>query len=58
MRHLLSTAILAGALFLLFMPEANGQGCVAIRHFSSCGNNNFHSQFLSGGDWQLGMNYR
>lgn len=58
MRNLLATTIFTCGLFLLFLSEAHSQGCVAIRHFSSCSNNNFDSQFLSKGDWQLGMNYR
>ncbi|MCB0566071.1 MAG: transporter [Phaeodactylibacter sp.] len=58
MRNLLTTAFFAFAFILLFVPRANGQGCVAIRHFSSCSTNNFNSQFLSKGDWLLGMNYR
>lgn len=37
---------------------ATAQGCVAIRHFSSCGSNNLNAGILSNGDWQLGMNYR
>ncbi len=43
---------------MLFSSAASTQGCVAIRHFSSCSSNNFHAQFLTNGDWQFGMNYR
>lgn len=38
--------------------QLQGQGCVAIRHFSSCGGNNLSSNLLSAGEWQIGMNYR
>ena len=38
--------------------QLRGQGCVAIRHFSSCGGNNLSSNLLSAGEWQIGMNYR
>lgn len=58
MKSLFTTIALAGALLLFNPSAAEAQGCVAIRHFSSCNSNNFHSQFLAGGDWQLGMNYR
>ncbi len=42
----------------LCLQQLSAQGCVAIRHFSSCGGNNLASNLLSGGDWQIGMNYR
>ena len=58
MRSLLSTTLFAGLICLLANTQASAQGCVAIRQFSSCNNNNFSTQFLPGGDWQLGMNYR
>ena len=34
------------------------QGCVAIRHFSSCFGNSLESNLVEPGSWQLGMNYR
>lgn len=34
------------------------QGCVAIRHFSSCVGNNLESNLLGSGDLQVGVNYR
>jgi hypothetical protein len=43
---------LAGAL------HAGAQGCVAIRHFSTCVGNSAAEAFLPQGEWQLGMNYR
>ncbi|MCO6479283.1 MAG: transporter [Phaeodactylibacter sp.] len=58
MKHLYTSLLLGCALFALSFPSADAQGCVAIRHFSSCSSNNFHAQFLGGGDWQFGMNYR
>jgi hypothetical protein len=35
-----------------------GQGCVAIRHFSSCVGSNLENNLLNSGDLQIGMNYR
>ncbi|MCO6489067.1 MAG: transporter [Phaeodactylibacter sp.] len=43
---------------ILCSQQLSAQGCVAIRHFSSCGGNNLASNLLSKGDWQAGMNYR
>lgn len=34
------------------------QGCVAIRHFSSCVGNSLENNLLGRGDLQVGMNYR
>ena len=34
------------------------QGCVAIRHFSSCVGNSLENNLLNKGDVQIGMNYR
>ncbi len=34
------------------------QGCVAIRHFSSCVGNSLENNLLGPGDMQLGVNYR
>lgn len=34
------------------------QGCVAIRHFSSCNGNSLESNLVEKGSWQVGMNYR
>lgn len=36
----------------------SAQGCVAIRHFSSCVGNNLENNLLNTGDIQIGMNYR
>lgn len=36
----------------------NAQGCVAIRHFSSCVGNSLENNLLGKGDLQVGMNYR
>lgn len=49
---LLLTLVLAGQI------SAHAQGCVAIRHFSSCSGNTIESNHLSTGEWQVGMNYR
>lgn len=46
------------ALFMISIGEINAQGCVAIRHFSTCNGNSPSSAFLSKGDWQIGGNYR
>lgn len=47
---------------LIFMAiSINGlfaQGCVAIRHFSSCIGSDLESNLLAQGDLQVGMNYR
>ncbi|WP_422082170.1 hypothetical protein [Ulvibacterium sp.] len=52
----------ATLLFFLFSIVSiylgNSQGCVAIRHFSSCVGNNLESNLLSAGDLQIGVNYR
>ena len=48
-------------LFLFIILSAsylNAQGCVAIRHFSSCVGNSLENNILNKGDIQLGMNYR
>jgi hypothetical protein len=49
-------------LFLLFTAitayQTYAQGCVAIRHFSSCVGNNLESNLLNSGDVMIGMNYR
>jgi hypothetical protein len=46
-------------LCLIFaFQNANAQGCVAIRHFSSCVGNSLENNLLGPGDVQLGMNYR
>lgn len=37
---------------------SNAQGCVAIRHFSSCVGNTLESNLLGPGDIQIGSNYR
>ncbi|WP_089892797.1 hypothetical protein [Kriegella aquimaris] len=46
-------------LFLLFpIHQMNAQGCVAIRHFSSCVGSTLENNLLNSGDIQIGMNYR
>lgn len=42
----------------LGMDSINAQGCVAIRHFSSCVGNTLESNLLGEGDIQIGSNYR
>jgi len=44
--------------FVMCSAALYGQGCVAIRHFSSCSGNNLESNQLASGSWQVGMNYR
>jgi hypothetical protein len=46
------------AAFSIGAMQASAQGCVAIRHFSSCGGNTLSNQLLADGEWQIGMNYR
>ncbi len=38
--------------------KMNAQGCVAIRHFSSCVGNSLENNLLNTGDVQAGINYR
>lgn len=38
--------------------QTYSQGCVAIRHFSSCVGNSLENNLLSKGDIQVGINYR
>lgn len=45
-------------LFMCAVYGINAQGCVAIRHFSSCVGNSLESNLLNTGDIQIGMNYR
>ena len=47
-------------LVLLLYPikSINAQGCVAIRHFSSCVGSNLENNLLNTGDLQIGVNYR
>ncbi|RMG57197.1 MAG: hypothetical protein D6722_25255 [Bacteroidetes bacterium] len=49
---------LACLLLMLLAGPVWGQGCVAIRHFSSCGAQAPGQNFLGQGDWQVGMTYR
>ncbi|MBM1105397.1 hypothetical protein JQC67_04505 [Aurantibacter crassamenti] len=43
---------------LFFLNQVTAQGCVAIRHFSSCVGNSLENNLLNTGDIQIGMNYR
>lgn len=45
-------------LFLIGTKSVQAQGCVAIRHFSSCVGNTLESNLLGPGDIQIGSNYR
>lgn len=44
--------------FLFSYYQASAQGCVAIRHFSSCVGSSLENNLLGTGDLQIGMNYR
>lgn len=44
--------------FIICINHVSGQGCVAIRHFSSCVGNSLENNLLNKGDVQIGMNYR
>ena len=44
--------------FFLGVYQTKAQGCVAIRHFSSCVGNTLESNLLGPGDIQIGTNYR
>ena len=50
--------ILLTLCFTAFGTLAQGQGCVAIRHFSTCSGNNLDNNLLKPGSWQISMNYR
>ncbi|MCM4153848.1 hypothetical protein DHD05_19825 [Arenibacter sp. N53] len=43
---------------VLNTTSISAQGCVAIRHFSSCVGNSLENNLLGKGDLQIGMNYR
>lgn len=45
-------------LILFNIQLTNAQGCVAIRHFSSCVGNSLENNLLGPGDIQIGSNYR
>lgn len=45
-------------LFLLMTLNMTAQGCVAIRHFSSCVGSSLERNLLGKGDIQAGVNYR
>lgn len=50
--------LILASLFALGYGRANAQGCVAIRHFSSCSGNSQSGAILHKGDLQTGLNYR
>lgn len=50
--------IVALVLAMASTHTAAAQGCVAIRHFSSCSGTTLESNILPAGSWQLGVNYR
>ncbi len=58
MKLVLKSAIAAAMLLTFTCHSAVAQGCVAIRHFSSCNGNTLSSAILAKGDWQAGSNYR
>tara|TARA_R110002051_G_scaffold55112_3_gene102951 strand:+ start:8760 stop:9896 length:1137 start_codon:yes stop_codon:yes gene_type:complete len=43
---------------ILYVSNLKAQGCVAIRHFSSCVGSSLENNVLNKGDIQLGLNYR
>ncbi len=47
-----------GLISFFGIDRANAQGCVAIRHFSSCVGNTLENNLLGPGDIQIGSNYR
>lgn len=47
-----------GVISFVGIQRANAQGCVAIRHFSSCVGNTLENNLLGPGDIQIGSNYR
>ncbi len=57
-RLLLKPFCALGLLLLLPLNSLSAQGCVAIRHFSSCVGNNLENNLLGAGELQMGVNYR
>ncbi|MEO2052999.1 MAG: hypothetical protein ABGX00_14675 [Allomuricauda sp.] len=55
-QSLIKLSIIAISFFAIQSTQA--QGCVAIRHFSSCVGNTLESNLLGPGDIQIGTNYR
>jgi len=45
-------------IFLVMGLNVKAQGCVAIRHFSSCVGSSLENNIINKGDFQLGLNYR
>lgn len=59
MRQLFVPILLIVAIFqFTSLQSLKAQGCVAIRHFSSCVGNSLENNLLDTGDIQLGINYR
>lgn len=56
--HTSSIAIIFFTLIFINPTLSNAQGCVAIRHFSSCVGNSLENNLLEKGGLQVGMNYR
>ena len=54
----LSTLIVIILFSFFGLFKMNAQGCVAIRHFSSCAGNTLENNLLAQGDLQIGSNYR
>lgn len=54
----ISLALILTSLTALSYQQANAQGCVAIRHFSSCSGNSQGGAILQKGSLQVGLNYR
>lgn len=52
------TIIFFGLISFVGINQASAQGCVAIRHFSSCVGNTLENNLLGPGDIQIGSNYR
>ena len=53
--HIIGILLVA---LVLNTTSISAQGCVAIRHFSSCVGNSLENNLLGKGDLQMGMNYR
>ncbi|NNE75633.1 MAG: hypothetical protein HKN31_01020, partial [Pricia sp.] len=59
MKSINTKLLLFGILLLLISgSHIKAQGCVAIRHFSSCVGSSLENNLLNTGDVQMGMNYR
>lgn len=58
MKPITKFSIIAFVFLSFSLYQMNAQGCVAIRHFSSCVGSSLENNLLNPGDIQIGMSYR